>query len=785
LTIAGRINLLVAGVALFAGVLLTLVVAQRDFIYQRDALVLEASGFVASKPHLPLVIYYRDQPALERLANELLELSPATRHATLYSSQGEVLARSSREWAGSDRSPPFSALRSGLLPMDTGLRTRRGGYLPGALESLAFLERTTSLTLPISSVVNPLDEGLTPDDFARSILMPDTARSLHVIGYVELAISSTLLWRESLPTVALSAAVGLAIVFVVALIARLLLRSVTAPLRVLTRVADEIAAGKRTRPLQLRGSGELHEIARVLNSIITGLNQHRTQLDTDRKMLSMKVTERSEALSKQQEALDAEQRKINESRDKMRQMAYFDMLTTLPNRRLFTEQLTLLLRLAARHKHRVGLLLIDIDHFKRINDSLGAKAGDTLLKEISARLTAGVRDSDVLHRSRGDDGSLIDMSRLGGDEFTVVLNQIENLEAALTVAQRLSESIHRPMHIDGQEIIVTASIGVALAPEHASDVESLLRAAGTAMITAKKRGRNSVLAFDDSMEGTNRERLQLETDLRKAIERGELLLHYQPQVHSGSGQIVGAEALVRWKHPTHGLVPPFVWIPMAEDIGIISDVGDWVLGEACRTLRAIRAEGLVLPKVSVNVSALQFTEDFIGRVELALREHQLPAESLELELTEGIMINDDPGIVDIVKRLKALGLRLSIDDFGTGYSSLGYLSRFPLDELKIDRSFVVGLRQGKREAELLRAIIALGHGLGLEIVVEGVETPEELQFFRGENAEVIQGYLFSPPVTDKALCKLLAPGHFDALLRTLTAVPAPATNPRSGAAASP
>jgi EAL domain-containing protein (putative c-di-GMP-specific phosphodiesterase class I) len=287
------------------------------------------------------------------------------------------------------------------------------------------------------------------------------------------------------------------------------------------------------------------------------------------------------------------------------------------------------------------------------------------------------------------------------------------------------------------------------------------------MINAKKRGRNRVLIYDESMEGTNRERLQLENDLRKSIERGQLLLHYQPQVNARSGEVSGVESLVRWNHPEHGLIPPFKWIPMAEELGLIEEVGDWVLHKACADLVQLQSEGYLLPKVSVNVSALQFREEFVATVKQALDDTGLKPEMLELELTEGIMINDQDATVDIVQHLKDLKLRLSIDDFGTGYSSLSYLARFPLDELKIDRSFVLGLNKGKQSVELVRAIIAMGKSLGLELVVEGVERIEELNFFLDQDVEIIQGFLFSAPVALEKLRELLKPDYFRAQLRVL------------------
>jgi diguanylate cyclase (GGDEF)-like protein len=769
-TIAGKINTLIATMALVAGVLLVLFVGQRDLSYQRDALLLEASSLVASKPQLQLTYYFRNGQEVDRFLQELLSLSPAVRQAVLYDSQGAVIADAGKPWAGNQQPARLSELRSGLSPLDRGLTSVSGGAVPESLqwlETLTLGERSSMVTLPITSVVNPLDPGLSRADFAAAMASADQARSLFVIGYAQIGISSTVLWQQSLPTLTISAAVALSVVLLFALLARFLSRRITAPLGMLARVADDIASGKQTKPLAIRGSGEIKDIAEVLNGIITGLHQHTRKMDADRRILSLKVDERTEQLSQRKQELDLAERKVSETRDQLRQMAYFDNLTSLPNRKLFSEQLTLLLRLAARNKENVGLLLVDIDNFKRINDSLGAGSGDRVLREVGNRLTECVRESDVLHRRTHDDGSIMDLSRMGGDEFTVVLNQVEDAAAAKMVAERLAKRIREPYHIDRQEIMLTASIGIAIAPEHGSQVEELLGAADTAMMAAKKAGKNRALVFDGSMEGSNRDRLQLETDLRKAIERKQLLLHFQPQVHSDTGKVIGAESLVRWKHPERGLIPPFRWIPLAEELGIMEEIGGWVLRDACRTLVKLREEGYELPKVSVNVSALQFTDGFIHSVKDVLEETGLPAASLELELTESIMMNDEEKTVALVQGLKDLGIRLSIDDFGTGYSSLSYLSRFPLDELKIDRSFVLGLAEGRRNAELVRAIIAMAKSLGLEIVVEGVESIDELKFFREEDAMVIQGFLFSAPVPEDKLRQLLRAGYFRAQLEIL------------------
>ncbi len=764
MNIASKLNLLIATLAILAGIILTLFVGQRDYAYQRDAIVLETSSLIGRQPDLQMTLYFRAPGDIQRTLIQTSDLSPAIKRVVLFDNQGVIIGEERQPWAMSEAPPSFATLRENLTPMEKGQVTRRGSAVPKHLSLLSQLtlgEKTISLTIPVSSVVNPSTLGLRRGDFIAALANPGDISSLHIIGYVEVALSTTVLWSQTLPTIALSAGLALLIVFVFWFLARLTTRRITAPLGELARVADDIAAGKQTETLPLRGSGEVRDIAEVFNGIITGLHQYTQQMDTDRKILNLKVSERTEQLSQHKQELHKATQAVSVTRDKLRHLAYFDSLTSLPNRRLFTEQLTLLLRLAIRSKQKVGLLLIDIDNFKRINDSLGASAGDQLLKEIGERLTAGVRDSDVLHRQPSEDpGSVMDLSRMGGDEFTVVLNNIEDVSAAQTVAERLAAAIARPYQIERQEVIVTSSIGIAIAPQHASDVEGLLRAADTAMIHAKKKGRNRSLVFEETMEAAHRERLKLETDLRRAVERNELVLHYQPQVHGRSGEVVGAEALVRWQHPAKGLIPPFTWIPMAEELGMIDEVGNWVLNTACSDLLRLREQGIALPKVSVNVSALQFHPGFVEAVENALGRTKLPPGSLELELTESIMMNDEDATVELVQRLKEIGVRLSIDDFGTGYSSLSYLSRFPLDELKVDRSFVLGLSDGARGPELVRAIIAMAKSLSLDIVVEGVEQIDELMFFREQSVDVIQGFIFSAAVSAEKLSQLLRPQHF-------------------------
>jgi len=769
LSISGKINFLITALAVTAGVSLVIFIGQREYAYQRDELLLRASTAVAGQPQLQLTLYFREPQEIDATLQAFLGLSPAVRHVILRDSGGEVVARADRSWAEGAVLPRFSDARGDHSPLDSSLMNHHSRIAPPAFDGIAAMtggETVTELMLPITSLVNPTEPGLSREDFALTLANPDQVNSIFVGGYIDIGISSLTLLRQTIPAMAVPASFGIALVILFALIAHFTTRRITQPLGELAAVADDIAAGKQTHMLKLRGSGEISDIANVLNTVIAGMQGEKQRMHTDRRLLAMKVDERDARLSEQRQELDRAAQRVSETKDRLRHLAYFDTLTSLPNRRLFTEQLTLLLKLAARNKQQVALLLLDLDNFKRVNDSLGHRAGDKLLREVGERLARSIRDSDVLHRSAADEGRM-DLSRMGGDEFTVVLNQLDHAEGAARVAARLAKTIAQPFSLDGQEVIITCSIGIAVAPGDAEGVEGLLRAADTAMFNAKRQGRNRYMFYREDMEGANLERLKLETELHKAQERGQLLLHYQPQVDSRSGAVIGAESLVRWQHPEFGMVPPFKWIDLAEELGIINEIGEWVMRRACADLVALREEGLALPKVSVNVSALQFTEGFVELVGNVLTESGLPPESLELELTEGIMIGSQEGAVRMVEELKALGVRTAIDDFGTGYSSLSYLTRLPLDELKIDRSFVLGLANGERSEELVRGIIAMAKSLHLDIVVEGVESPRELAFFQQEAADVIQGYLFSPPVPLEKLRSLLVPAYFERQIERL------------------
>ena len=439
----------------------------------------------------------------------------------------------------------------------------------------------------------------------------------------------------------------------------------------------------------------------------------------------------------------------------MRQLAYYDTLTGLPNRQLFSEQLGDMLGNAKSNLAKIAVLYIDIDNFKRINDTLGHSLGDKLLQEIARRLRkcATQNTSIARHIKLGTE---IAVARLSGDEFTMVLNVLDDTSIAGDVAKYLINTLSHPMVLEGHELTVTPSIGITIAPLDSDNVESLLKHAGTAMHHAKQAGKNTYQYYSSTMNAMGRERLELEADLRKALEQNELVVYFQPQIDIQTGKLVSAETLVRWNHPKHGLVSPDNFIPLAEEMGLIIDIGNWVLTQACTDLKGWQAKGLELGEVAVNLSSLQFKHsDLLEQTCKVLKQTGLDAKYLKLELTESIIMNDAETTVHALHALKAMGIRLSIDDFGTGYSSLNYLTKFPLDELKIDKSFIVDVDSDSHNASIVTAIVAMADSLGLDVVAEGVETESQLAFVREHNVRLVQGYYFSQALPAAEFEKLL------------------------------
>jgi len=432
--------------------------------------------------------------------------------------------------------------------------------------------------------------------------------------------------------------------------------------------------------------------------------------------------------------------------EEMVHRATHDTLTGIANRPLLIDHLRHGLAYGQRYQRMVATLVINIDHFKYVNQSLGHDAGDHLLKEVATRLRKALRDHDTV-------------ARLGADSFAMVLIDQENLGAASQVMTRLLNAVRTPAQIGGEEVVVTCSIGCTLFPVDGSDPETLLRRADTAMRRARNLGGDCFHFYSAESDRTTEERLHLEANLRRAVDRSELFLQYQPQLNLRDDTLIGMEALVRWKHPELGLVPPGRFIPVAEETDLIVSLGSWILEEACRQTKALLDEGFRIGHVAVNLSARQFRERrLIERIGEVLARTGLQPSRLELEITESLVMRDVDSVVARLKELKAFGVQLAIDDFGTGYSSLSYLRRFPIDRLKIDQSFTREVASSADGAAIARAVIQLGHALELRVIAEGVETENQLHFLRENGCDEIQGYIYARPLDPDALRRMLAAG---------------------------
>ena len=452
-------------------------------------------------------------------------------------------------------------------------------------------------------------------------------------------------------------------------------------------------------------------------------------------------------------AKDISERKRSER--EIHRLAYYDSLTGLPNRVLFKDRVTQALAHARRYQTTLAVLFLDLDRFKVINDTLGHNVGDLLLKQVADRLADSVRHSDSISRSIEKEETH-ELARLGGDEFTVLLTHIRQVQDAGTVARRILEALAKSFLIDGHEVSVTGSVGIAIFPTDGDTVDQLLKSSDIAMYHAKEQGRNNFQFYSATMNALAAERLDMENDLRKALERHELLVYYQPQADIRTDRIVGAEALVRWRHPRQGLLMPVVFLPVAIETGMIRNLDEEVLLIACRQNKAWQDAGYTPIRVSVNVSNSFFHgTSLASAIARALEETHLDPEYLELELTESIIMRHPETSITMLQELRAMGVRLSIDDFGTGYSSLSYLQRFPLNLLKIDQSFAQDVTRNAANASITHAIISLAHSMNLAVLAEGVETDEQLALLRGQGCDEVQGYLFGRPMPDEQFAELL------------------------------
>ncbi len=498
-----------------------------------------------------------------------------------------------------------------------------------------------------------------------------------------------------------------------------------------------------------------HEVERLLA---------QQELESQRDAFERKVDERTEQLRLANRDLEGEIAERRRSEELIREVAFYDALTKLPNRTLFKTDLERALAEAKRRRSRLAVMFIDLDNFKRINDTLGHNMGDELLRQAATRLSGCIRSEDSLASmvrkgAAGSDGGNR-VARLGGDEFTVLLHDVGSSFNAAHVAQRIIETFAVPFVLDIYKVRVSPSIGIAYYPLDGGSADELLRNADTAMYNAKQRGRNTFSFYTRAMSESAYSKLALENRLRGAIERKEFMLYYQPKYDARDNTLVGFEALLRWNDPQYGMVAPGEFIALAEETGLIVPISEWVIHEACRQLRAWQDQGGRAVPVSLNLSSLHFQHTRLaGTIERALDEAQVSPSLLEIEVTESLFLDDMESVVATLTRLRQSGVRIAIDDFGTGYSSLSYLKRFPLDTLKIDRSFVQDLAMGGDDAAICNAIVALGRILGLKVIAEGVENAEQVRLLLAQGCEQMQGFLFGSAMpAEQAGLLLLPPG---------------------------
>lgn len=440
-------------------------------------------------------------------------------------------------------------------------------------------------------------------------------------------------------------------------------------------------------------------------------------------------------------------------------LAFYDSVTGLPNRVLLRRELIKAITTANRFKRTLAVMMLDVDHFKRINDSLGHAVGDVLLRQIGARMSGCLRDADLIGHGRAiypDSDARGTVACVGGDQFGILLNEIRSAEDAAIVARRIQESFQEAFEIEDHELFVTVSIGISAYPLDGTDGETLLKYAHAAMNHAKADGRNRYQFYTASINTRAFERLSMEANLRHALNEDQLLLHFQPKVRLSDNQVVGLEALLRWRHPTLGLVSPADFIPVAEETGLIVPIGYWIVNTVCESVNAWRAAGHLEVPVAINLSAAQFKQgDLSQNIRSIIEAKKSDPALLELELTESLLMDGVDDNVSMLQELKSIGLELSIDDFGTGYSSLSYLKRFPISTLKIDQSFIRDINNDANDAAIVGAVIAMAHSLGLKVVAEGVEYAEQLSFLKERGCDVAQGYFYSRPMASDELVEWL------------------------------
>lgn len=512
------------------------------------------------------------------------------------------------------------------------------------------------------------------------------------------------------------AATTLALIIFGGLLALFASRGLIQPIRKLAKYATQVGHGNYAPEIDIRRDDEIGELAAAFREMSENLDRTANEIQT---------------------------------------LSYRDKLTGLPNRAKFRAYLEHTLVRANQENRRVAVLFIDVDNFKRINETLGHQAGEELLRALAARLTDCVRDADFVSAASGFNVA-VQVARVGGDEFTIVLPAIRDPMNAAVVASRIQKATRKPFTVSDQAVYITASIGITVYPTDGPDADTLLRNADLALYHVKERGRDGYQFFADSMNSVAVEKLRIENDLRQALENDELEIYYQPLIDARDNTVISVEALLRWNHPERGLVPPDEFISIAENSGLIVSIGEWVLHNACRQVQLWHQAGFTKLHVAVNVSSVQVRRGNIAQtIAKTLAETGLEPEYLQIELTETSLLYSEDDVVQILRRIRALGVSIWMDDFGTGFSSLTHLRRFPISGVKIDRSFVLGIGENSSDSEIVSAIIAMARNLNIDVIAEGVEQPEQMQWLRNRHCDHLQGNLFSQPMPVAKMTQLL------------------------------
>lgn len=548
------------------------------------------------------------------------------------------------------------------------------------------------------------------------VYVPIVQEDKEYSGIVYLKVSTEGFYANIRSFSLISLGIGLVLMFLVYLISIRIQRMISGPLVALERISREVSgSGNYAIRVPYYGEDEIGSLANSFNQMLEAIETNQKERDAAN------------------DALQLNKKRLERAVKDLQYLANYDSLTQLPNRALCMDRIKYALKRASRTNAMVALLFLDLDHFKDVNDSLGHAVGDQLLKATSQRLLEKIRSEDTL-------------ARLGGDEFVIILNELHDIEDVIAVVEKIVVSFEAPFQLSNYEVNSTVSVGVCMFPNDGADVDSLMKAADAAMYKAKEVGRNTYEFYEAELNQMAIRRHQLANELRQAIKNNELSLVFQPQLNIRENKVIGAEVLLRWHHPILGNISPAEFIPIAENTGLIRDIGNWVLDHACEKIAACREKGIEI-RLAVNLSALQFRQANLPEsIASKLQKYRIPPRLLEVEITESMLMRDVSQAIDILERLKEMQIRIAIDDFGTGYSSLSYLRRFPLDALKIDRSFIDEVVVDVDDTAITLAIISMAKSLRLDVIAEGVETEQQQEFLAKNQCDDIQGYYFSRPL---------------------------------------